>query len=167
MGDGRWARVMGDGRGRWVLSRLLLVELLSFSAVGLRSLLESYALLGMVSGPTPTRAYREAIELNRRLAKVAGGIERSDQELLRQLKRAAGSVALMLAEGIDTAPVERALRLQTALAAMREVEACLDIAAAWGYLPKGDRDARKSADRVTDMVKKLMRLRQAPLIARR
>jgi hypothetical protein len=141
MGDWGWVRATGDGRRQWVISRLLVVELVSFSVVGLRSLAEAFAMLGAVHGPTPKRAYREAIEMNRRLARVAPGIEKNDQELLRQLKRAAATAALQIAECVGTPLGTRELRLQTALAAVREVEACLDIASAWGYLPKGERQS--------------------------
>ncbi|MEY4578162.1 MAG: hypothetical protein RL701_2865 [Pseudomonadota bacterium] len=46
------------------------------------------------------RVYQQAIEMNRKLARVAALIERNDRDLVRQLKRAASSVALNLAEGL-------------------------------------------------------------------
>ncbi len=141
--------------------------LVGFSVVGLRSRLEAYALFDSVNGPSPLRAYREAVEMNRRLARVVAGIEVHDQDLLRQLKRAAGNVALQIAESRGTQTGQGELKLQGALGAVREVEACLDIALAWGYLQKGDRHARKSVDRLAATLTRLVRPARRSLIVRR
>lgn len=61
------------------------------------------------------RVYQQAIEMNRQLALVAPRIERHDRDLVRQMKRAASSVALNLAEGLGNQGGNRELRFQTAL----------------------------------------------------
>jgi four helix bundle protein len=106
------------------------------------------------------RVYQQAIEMNRRLAGVAGLIERHDRDLVRQLKRAASSVALNIGEGLGTQAGNRELRFQTALGSAREVQACLDVASAWGYLGSAGNEARASVDHVTAMLFKLVRARR-------
>jgi four helix bundle protein len=106
------------------------------------------------------RVYQQAIEMNRKLAGVAGVIERHDRDLVRQLKRAASSVALNIAEGLGTQAGNRELRFQTALGSAREVQACLDVASAWGYLGAADAEAQASVDHVAAMLFKLVRARR-------
>jgi four helix bundle protein len=105
------------------------------------------------------RVYQQAIEMNRKLARVSGVLERHDRDLVRQLKRAASSVALNIAEGLGTQGGNRELRFRTALGSAREVQACLDVAGAWGYLGAADTEARASVDYVTAMLSKLVRAR--------
>src|SRR5687768_18304099 len=103
------------------------------------------------------RIYQHSIEMNRKLASVARVVERHDRDLVRQLKRAASSVALNIAEGLGTQAGHRELRFRTALGSAREVQACLDVAGAWGYLGASDSEARESADYVAAMLCKLVR----------
>jgi four helix bundle protein len=105
------------------------------------------------------RVYQQAIEMNRKLARVAGVIERRDRDLVRQLKRAASSVALNIGEGLGTHGGNRELRFRTALGSAKEVQACLDVAGAWGYLDAADAEVRASVDYVTAMLSKLVRAR--------
>jgi four helix bundle protein len=106
------------------------------------------------------RVYQEAIEMNRTLARVARRIERHDRDLMRQLKRAASSVALNIAEGLGTLAGNRELRFQTALGSAREVRACLDVASAWGYLGATDVEVLAQVERVTGMLFNLVRARR-------
>jgi four helix bundle protein len=105
------------------------------------------------------RVYQQAIEMNRKLAGVARVIERHDRDLVRQLKRAASSVALNIAEALGTQAGNRELRFRNALGSVREVQACLDVAGAWGYLGGADVEARASVDYVAAMLFKLVRAR--------
>ena len=106
------------------------------------------------------RVYQQAIEMNRQVARVAGCIGRRDLDLLRQLRRAAGSVALNIAEGLGTRAGNRELRFQTALGSAREVQACLDVAEAWGYLGRADGEVRASVDQTAAMLFKLVAARR-------
>lgn len=102
------------------------------------------------------RVYHHSIEMNRQLAEVGKLLERRDGDLLRQLRRAAASVSLNIAEGRGSHGGNRELRFRTALGSAREVQACLDVAAAWGYLgPAGDA-ARVSVDHMIAMLFKLL-----------
>jgi four helix bundle protein len=106
------------------------------------------------------RVYQAAIEMNRKLAAVADRIERNDRDLLRQLKRAASSVALNIGEGLGNQAGNRELRFQTALGSALEVQACLDVAAAWGYLGQADGEAKASVNKVVGMLFNLIRARR-------
>jgi four helix bundle protein len=106
------------------------------------------------------RVYQQAIDMNQKLAKVAGLIERHDRDLVKQLKRAAASVALNIAEGLGTQGGNRELRFQTALGSAREVKACLDVAGAWGYLGTADAEASASVEHVVAMLFNLVRARR-------
>jgi four helix bundle protein len=80
------------------------------------------------------RVYHKAIEVVALLRGVSGAISRHDRELVSQLKRAASSVPLNIAEGLGHRGGNRELRFQTELGSAREVQACLEVARAWGYL---------------------------------
>ena len=54
------------------------------------------------------------------------------------------------------------MRFQAALGSAREVQACLQVASAWGYLEEGAEDALASVDIVIAMLFKLVRARQQP-----
>ena len=70
---------------------------------------------------------------------VLSAIQRRDIDLARQLRRAASSVALNIAEGSGSAGGVRTQRYKTALGSARETMSCLQVAEAFGYveaLPK-------------------------------
>ena len=74
------------------------------------------------------RIYDVALEMVRELRTV----RLRDADLARQLRRAASSVVLNVAEGSGCRDGNRRLRYETALGSAREVVACLDVAVAWG-----------------------------------
>jgi four helix bundle protein len=61
-------------------------------------------------------------------------IERHDRDLASQLKRAASSVVLNLAEGSGSFGGMRTQRYRTALGSARETFACLLVAERFGYV---------------------------------
>ena len=77
--------------------------------------------------------YSTMIDALRMLRPVLVAIERHDADLGKQLRRAAASVALNLAEGSGAAAGTRTARYRTALGSARETGACLDLAEALGY----------------------------------
>jgi len=102
------------------------------------------------------RVYQRALELNRRLAQSCSVIERNDRDLFKQLKNAASSIVLNIAEGIGTSGGMREMRFQTALGSAREVKACLEVAEAWGYLSVEHTAVTAEADHVIGMLVKLV-----------
>jgi four helix bundle protein len=83
-------------------------------------------------------------------------IERRDRDLGRQLRRAASSVALNMAEGMYSRGKNRTVRYHTALGSMREARACLEVAAAFGYLGVLDTELARRFDRVTGTLVRLV-----------
>jgi four helix bundle protein len=73
----------------------------------------------------------EAITTMRPLLSVT---ERHDTDLARQLRRAASSVVLNLAEGSGSFGRIRTQRYRTALGSARETMSCLRVGEAFGYI---------------------------------
>ena len=65
---------------------------------------------------------------------MVAAIERKDADLGRQLRRAAASVVLNVAEGSGSFGRVRVARYRTALGSARETLACLRTAEAFGYV---------------------------------
>jgi four helix bundle protein len=86
-----------------------------------------------------------------------GRIERHDRDLGRQMRRAASSIALGVAEGMYSRGRNRAARYHTALGSARETMACLEVAVAMGYLDIAD---PKVLDALARIVGTLVRLVQ-------
>jgi four helix bundle protein len=103
------------------------------------------------------RVYEQAMKVVRMVAGVAEGIGRHDRDLLGQLKRAASSVPLNIAEGLGNKGGNRELRFHTALGSAREVAACVDVAVAFGYV---GHDA-ELVDAVNHLIRMLCRLVRA------
>jgi four helix bundle protein len=81
------------------------------------------------------RIYAVLLELVRDLRVLLREIERRDPDLGRQCRRALCSAPLNLAEGCYSRGRNRAARYHTALGSLREVLACIEVAAALGYVP--------------------------------
>jgi len=103
-------------------------------------------------------AYDRSVDLLRTLAPLINCVAAHDSSLADQLKRAAASVPLNVAEANRRNGRDRANRYRIALGSAAEVAACLDVAVALGYLA----DARVAEslaliDRVRAMTFRLSR----------
>jgi four helix bundle protein len=85
------------------------------------------------------RIYQDAVAMCGEAAVVAKVIERCDRDLARELRRAATSVVLNLAEGAGTTGGHRRQRYLTAMGSAREVVGCFDAAEAMQYVGRMDR----------------------------
>jgi four helix bundle protein len=94
------------------------------------------------------RIYAIAIEVIESLRPVLVRIEAHDRDLARQLRRAAASVALNISEGSGSRGGTRRERYHNALGSARETGACLDVAAALGYVDRIDAGLLDRLDRV-------------------
>jgi four helix bundle protein len=79
---------------------------------------------------------------------MLAAIERRDADLGRQLRRAASSVVLNLAEGSGSFGRVRTARYRTALGSARETLACLRTAEAFGYVEAVSQELPGSFNRV-------------------
>jgi len=80
------------------------------------------------------RVYGIAMDGVRRVGPIAKAIARVDRDLARQLRRAATSVALNIAEGETAIGGNRRARFDTAIGSARESIACLEAAEALRYV---------------------------------
>ena len=94
------------------------------------------------------KAYPLMLSVLRRLRPVLVQIEKHDRDLGNQLRRAAASVALNLEEGSGSCGGTRNARYRTALGSARETGACLDVAAAFGYVENVDPGLLEELDQV-------------------
>ena len=78
--------------------------------------------------------YLRAREVVRELAPVVQRIREQDAKLADQLRRAAQSVVLNIAEGRGNDAGNARLRFATACGSAKEVRAALHVASDWGYI---------------------------------
>ena len=80
------------------------------------------------------RIHDDMLDALRSMRPMLTAVERRDPDLARQLRRAASSVVLNLAEGSGSFGRVRTARYRTALGSARETISCLRVAEALGYL---------------------------------
>ncbi len=84
------------------------------------------------------RIYDDGIAVIEMLRSTIITIERRDGDLARQLRRAAASVVLNIAEGSYARGGNRKSLYNVALGSAKETRACLDVARAFGYVDSLD-----------------------------
>ena len=99
--------------------------------------------------------YTDITEHLRDLREPIAAIQRHDRDLARQLRRAAASVLLNLAEGAGLRAGHARERFGTSLGSALEVRACLDAAQALGYFAGL---GTAEADRMDKIIATLWRL---------
>ena len=102
----------------------------------------------------------EALTVSQTFIEQLGGtcaqIARHDRDLARQLRRAASSIVLNLAEGRQRAGGDRGHAYRIAAGSAAEVGAALDVAVAWRYVTPAERAALDAPlDRVRAMLWRL------------
>ena len=80
------------------------------------------------------KTYELALNTVRDIAMINRVIARNDQDLARQLRRCSMSVPLNINEGMYSRGKNRSARLTDAMASAKESVACLEVAAAVGYV---------------------------------
>ena len=107
----------------------------------------------------PFDAYDRSVDLLRTLAPLLQSLGATDGSLADQLRRAAQSVTLNIAEANRRTLRDRRNRFRIALGSAAEVAACLDVALALGYLDDAAvAGALELVDRVRAMTYRLSRL---------
>ena len=106
----------------------------------------------------PFQALEVALDTIRSLRAPARLLGRRDARLADQLRRAASSIALNLAEGNRRRGHDRRYHFHVAAGSADEVRTALRVALAWGWLDPRDVEAPMALlDRVLAMVWKLTR----------
>jgi len=94
------------------------------------------------------RIYSVMLDVLVQLRPVLAQIRSRDSNLEDQMRRAATSVVLNVAEGAGSRGKNRIARYATALGSARETFACLEIAIALGYVTAVDERTRKALNEV-------------------
>jgi four helix bundle protein len=94
------------------------------------------------------RIHDDMLQVIATMRPMLAAIERRDADLGRQLRRAASSVVLNLAEGSGSFGRVRTARYRTALGSARETLACLRTAEAFGYVEAVSQELLASFSRV-------------------
>jgi four helix bundle protein len=94
------------------------------------------------------RIHDDMLDALRSMRAVLATIERRDADLGRQLRRAASSVVLNIAEGSGSFGRVRTTRYRTALGSARETLSCLRVAEAFGYVEAMPEGLLPTIDRV-------------------
>ena len=102
------------------------------------------------------RIYGTILQTINQLTPAIRAIERRDRDLGKQLRRAAASVALNVAEGEYSRGGNQAARFHTALGSTRETWACLEVAVALGYLPGLDETIAAKLNEIVGTLVKLV-----------
>jgi len=85
-------------------------------------------------------------------------VAKHDGPLADQMKRAASSVVLNIAEGGESLGGNQRARFRNALGSAAEVGAALDVAQAWGYVGiEQARPVREALGRIRSMLSRLVR----------
>ena len=98
------------------------------------------------------RIYSVMLDVLRQVRPTMNEIEKHDGDLARQMRRAAASVVLNLAEGSGSTGGVRRARYRTALGSAREPRACLDAAEALGYVARVDDGVHAGLLHVTNVL---------------
>jgi four helix bundle protein len=96
-------------------------------------------------------AYEVSVQLVQSLRELVPLIERSDRDLADQLRRAASSVVLNLAEGQRSTKGNRHKHYAIAHGSANEVKAALELARAWGWI-----DSAGQAPQLLDQLLRLL-----------
>ncbi|MCC6523882.1 MAG: four helix bundle protein [Polyangiaceae bacterium] len=102
------------------------------------------------------RIYPVLLQLVRDLQPFVRQLRRHDADLARQCRRALASAPLNVAGGSYNRGGNRPARYHTALGSLREALACLEVAAALGYLPDIDHELRGRFDHVLGTLVRLV-----------
>ena len=87
-----------------------------------------------------SNVYVKALDVVRDLGPIVDAVQKRDRKLADQLRRAAQSVVLNIAEARGNRDGNARLRFSTACGSAKETRAALTIASTWGYI-----DARRVA----------------------
>ena len=99
-------------------------------------------------------AYEVSVQLVSSLRELVPIIERSDRDLADQMRRAASSVVLNLAEGSRSAKGNKHKHFAIAHGSASEVKAALELARAWGWIEEA-REPRELLDRLLALLWRL------------
>jgi four helix bundle protein len=99
-------------------------------------------------------SYEVSVQVVASLREIVPIVERSDRDLADQMRRAASSVVLNLAEGQRSAKGNKQKHYAIAHGSANEVKAALEVACAWGWIEEA-RVPRELLDRLLALLWRL------------
>ncbi|MBX3246455.1 MAG: four helix bundle protein [Myxococcales bacterium] len=115
----------------------------------------------MTQARIPLQALEVSLQLIDALAPMIRTVAQHDRSLMDQLRRAAQSISLNLAEALGHRAGNRRLRLETALGSAYETRTALHIIGRWGYADGAQVEhALELVDRVGAMTYRLLHPRR-------
>ena len=102
------------------------------------------------------QVHETALQLITELKPLLNTISRHDRNLANQLRRAATSIALNIAEAEYSDPGNKRPRLHSAAGSAGETRSALRVALAWEYL--AEEPTRRSFDRLDQVIATLWKL---------
>ena len=102
------------------------------------------------------RIYTDVIDAVKQMRGVLDTVAKHDADLARQLRRALTSVPLNIAEGQQLRGGNARMRFQSAMGSADEVRACIEVAAALGFIEEQPRMV-DAFDRIARTLFKLAR----------
>jgi four helix bundle protein len=102
------------------------------------------------------QALEVSLDLVRALRRPVALVRNRDRDLSQQIRRAASSIALNIAEGRERAGADRAHHWRVAAGSAAEVRAALRVAVAWGDVE--DRDVARALELLDRVLAMLWRM---------
>jgi four helix bundle protein len=94
------------------------------------------------------KIYGELLVMIREVVPIIGAISKHDASLADQMRRAAQSAVLNVAEGSYSRGRNAGARFQSALASMREALSCIEVAVAFGYVQPPPHEVLDRIDKI-------------------
>jgi four helix bundle protein len=110
---------------------------------------------GVQEGDRVLRVYEDALAVLRLLKPTMLEIGRRDSDLFRQLRRCGASMVLNIAEGSYARMGNQKALFAVALGSAKETRACIDVAAALGYVAGVEAEVEARLERIGGVLYRL------------
>ena len=106
------------------------------------------------------RMYEDVLQVVGELRPLVEAIGRHDADLKKQLRRSASSVVLNVAQGMASLGGRKRVSYEVALGELCESRACLQLAAAWGYIQPLSPELEDRMEKIERTLRRLVSARK-------